>query len=92
MPRYTVNHSYASGPVHERVSFDAGQEVELSAADAARFNADSPGVLSPVTPPPAPVEPEPRPDLEQVDGDADGEREAKSSRNRQARPGRNRSI
>ena len=96
MPRYVVQHRYASkrdgvqwGP------WDAGQPIDLREDDAAWVNLDSPGCLAlevQVPPPAAPVEPEPTPDLEQVDGDVDGEREGRPSRNRQARPGRNRSI
>lgn len=92
MPRYVVQHRYASkrdgvqwGP------WDAGQPIDLREDDAAWVNLDSPGCLEIEAEAP-PVEPEPVPDLEQVDGDVDGEREARSSRNRQARPGRNRSI
>lgn len=85
MPRYKVNHRYASGPVHDRIAFEAGHETELSEEDAARINADSPGTLTAVVP-----EPEPEPEPEEVPGEAPKRRQSKPAPNRQQRGGANR--
>lgn len=88
MPRYTVNHRYESrrdgrqwGP------WVAGTVVDLSPADAAWLNADSPGVVVlEVEPEPTPVPPVPEPPK------AEAVREKVSTRNRMVTGGPNRAA
>lgn len=81
MARYKLNHSYRS--FRDGVQYGpwtAGDEVELTDADAEWLERDSPGVL---------VKPEPEPDPEP---EKSAERQKPPAADRQHRGGRNRSA
>lgn len=89
MPRYKVEHPYASGPVHQRIGpWEPGQEMDLSEEEAARINQDSPGTLSPVVSPTDADDKEPE---EETEAPAPAKRQARAGRDRQQRGGANRS-
>jgi hypothetical protein len=77
MPRYTVAHRYTSTRDGQRYGpWQRGETVELSEADAAWVNRDSPGALD--------VDPDPEPEPPPV------ERNKTTTRDRQHRGGRTR--
>lgn len=86
MPRYIVQHRYASMRDGDRWGpWDAGQPIDLSEADAAWVNTDSPGCLALPEP-----EPEPEPPTDE-DPEPQPERQQTTTVNRQHRSGRTRS-
>lgn len=97
MPRYVVNHRYASGQAHDRLGpWERGQVLELGTDLAARVNVDSPGCLS-EAPPAEPVQPPVEAELSEEPMaepavEDESERAKLPAKDRQHRGGRNRSI
>ena len=90
MPRYKVEHPYASGPAHQRIGpWEPGQEMELSAEEADRVNRDSPGTLTPVAAKPK-TKAEPEPEAAAEDAPEEPKRQQRTARDRQQRGSRNR--
>lgn len=76
MAQYKVQHNYRS----DQGGFTEGDKVDLEDAEAAWFNADSPGLLEPVKTARAATEPAPTTDAEPGSTEPDKPKRGRASR------------